>query len=564
MVSNSQDEKPLSDTLSSLWNNFINTSPNSSQSARDDESLFKSDSDTQANAENTDIGIDMVKPEVQDDGSIGIVPATRNLGTASAVVSPVIAKTGSTEGTLLTRKGDPIESLRSLPITNNEKSNSSERPRSSLLSMASASTSNWLNPIKPEKVLEMLFESWAGSATQDLTTNRGRYQANLAPLSLPITFRNYNDFQSRCGIVYEMRYDIQAILEWKNPSGTLSYLIVYSFACLHPRLFILCPFVYLLLGIMAPAYIAVHPGPRSGSLADMHSMPFSGPPLHDPVIPKPVSQFSPEFLANVLDTQYAIGDAVKLFDKTVDWLSTFAYFTNEEWSSVIYVAILFSTAIIYFSSPFLFTYIQWRYIFLSGGWVAMGTSYLKNVGIHRNMELFLAEFKKSAMEKLPDSTDLSRYFEIKIPRLDVPRNFRFKEESELISKEVQIFEIQKFDVVESCWQQSVFWGSPYAHMKEPCESLPDGQLPNKIESVLPPMDWNFETDAWERDYDPQEWVDNHYLLQSRIFIDHDEKWVYDAEDGQKTNTYRRRRWSRVVTRTSDITPKPSTSLSKTE
>jgi hypothetical protein len=344
--------------------------------------------------------------------------------------------------------------------------------------------------------------------------------------SVPIMSKNFRRLNTRTGIVFETVYYVEDVVSWTRPSETLSILIIYSFICLHPVFLFISPLLFLLFGIMIPAYVVRHP--PTGSSLPGFAVPSQGSPLRDAHVPKPVPEISKEFVLNIVDTQNSMADFADLYDVSVEFLSSFAYFTDECRSSFFYSAILCSCGIIYISAPYVVQYLPWRLLFLLVGWTTLGANHPSIRDIPGRLHVVPDQWTNNAMAKINQVADTE---------------FSWVETHE--QREVEIFELQKFNFAESFWEPSIYVTDPYVFVRFNIQQAPTfGAM--TLQDVLPPNEWAYITDSWKRDYTPELWVKSR-CLSDLVEIDHSEKWAYDAPSDERIK-FRRRRWVRLCSR----------------
>lgn len=221
-----------------------------------------------------------------------------------------------------------------------------------------------------DKLLDKLVTTALPTASTNISSTDWRAQ-NLKgqpPFSIPIMTRNFRGLTSRTGVAFETIYTVQDILSWKNKWSTVGFWSIYSYLCLNPKLIPPCPFLWLAYHVMLNAYIYRHP--PDTQYTPQNPIPARGPPLEDPVIPKPVPELSREFFYNVVDIQNFMVVYIDTYDLILDFLTKFAFFANNErTSSLVFVILLVTALVTYIVSPWVIWYTPWRFVFLLGGWM---------------------------------------------------------------------------------------------------------------------------------------------------------------------------------------------------
>lgn len=280
-----------------------------------------------------------------------------------------------------------------------------------------------------DKLMEKLVAAALPTSALNLanTQQRAIHMKSNTPFNIPVMGRNFRNMTARTGVIYDSYYAALRIVSWQSPSHTLSVLAIYSLIVLNPRLIPTIPFFFLLTYSMAPAYFYRHPpdptllysnkklstiiaasdyqppqpsedspnpsspnatsptppalpnlatsNPSATDVLIHHNISpviSNGPPLGDPIIPRPVPEISREFYMNMVDTQNAMDIYVQLYDVLLALLRRFAFFDGDETtSSLMYVVLIACLFASYYMTPFLLAYMPWKVIFLAVGWGAV-------------------------------------------------------------------------------------------------------------------------------------------------------------------------------------------------
>ncbi|KAG7910989.1 hypothetical protein KL906_001369 [Ogataea polymorpha] len=86
-----------------------------------------------------------------------------------------------------------------------------------------------------------------------------KHRIDQPGLSITRISKNFKTLSSKMDIFFKLEYSVLHIISWDQPPLTLTFLILYSWACLMPYLFLVYPVVYLLAGILIPNYLYRHP-----------------------------------------------------------------------------------------------------------------------------------------------------------------------------------------------------------------------------------------------------------------------------------------------------------------
>jgi hypothetical protein len=261
-------------------------------------------------------------------------------------------------------------------------------------------------------------------------------------------------------------------------------------------------------------------------MPDSCSLPADGEPLHEAVIPKPMQDYSREAFLNMVDIQNSMPEYSHAYDRTVKFLSSFAYFVHEPTSCLTYVTLLIAISLITMIGPAISHLIPWRWCFITVGWITVASCHPANP--------FSRD--KPNRKQSPRLKQLIHVYSDK--------EFGYCGESDI--RPVEVFEIQAFDTLSNCWLRSIFSPGPWLDYRYmPRKPTLTGAA--SINEVLAPSDWTFVGKAWALDLDPDRWLAacgaSHNFVSNSL-----EKWVYDSQDGQDIRLLRRRRWVRNCVR----------------
>lgn len=381
--------------------------------------------------------------------------------------------------------------------------------------------------------------------TQGVITDRLEMQKTRPSLSVPIMSRNFILMNSRLSIPFEIIDEIIKIISWSNPNYTLSMLIIATNLILNPLWLIVSPLVYILYGIMSPAYLQHHPPEES--VLESNPIPSRGLPLVDVIEPKLVPQLSREFVLNLTDLQNHMLLYVVVFD-FLNWLVVeFCYFRNEAVSSFVFLILLNSTVGLSLLLPLVFKFLPVLRLFQLG-MVTFIWSFLILLHPYFREQILTYFYSEDTRLKI---VTLTNKVESKI--MD---ELQYVEEQEI--REVEIFEIQRLDPDTKNWS-FLCYSSDFCSTNTVTRKL---GLPivgsQTLQLVRPPHDWDFvpnighsyQNENWKLDLNPQDWVGSNNAWDV-IEIDEGEKWCYDKPENTKSQL-RRRRWCREVIRSFQV------------
>ncbi|KAI9734609.1 MAG: hypothetical protein M1834_002210 [Cirrosporium novae-zelandiae] len=388
--------------------------------------------------------------------------------------------------------------------------------------------------------------------------------------SLPLMTTNFRRFNARIGVVFVFQYRIIRLLNWHQPTHTLSFLSISTFVILSPHLLPAISLVAFLIFVMVPAFIHRHPPPPSStSNSDPITMYYSlhGPALAPAATVKPVAETSKDFFRNMRDLQNSMGDFSMLHDEIVTRLSPPTNFANEALSSAVFLALTVLVFLVALSAHL----ILWRPLFLLGVWVPI-------LLLHPSIKSLVSSSPVRGSLETHSSTLQSR-FESFIAKDILP-----PDTAEI--REVEIFELQRRRSLvptdpngDGEWEPWLFSSSPYDPLSPAriAGSRPRGA--RFFEDVQPPEGWAWEGKKWVVDLGSKEWVEERMIsgvevetaggrwVSDLALVDEDlevglreegkakgkaKEKKKDWEEGMKgavaLGKWRRRRWVRAVRR----------------
>ncbi|KAI1341371.1 integral peroxisomal membrane peroxin-domain-containing protein [Xylariaceae sp. FL0016] len=320
---------------------------------------------------------------------------------------------------------------------------------------------------------------------------------------------NFRRFNARIGVVFVFQARAIRVLSWKRPTHTLSFLAIYTFMCLDPYLLPMLPLAILLVGVLVPSFVARHPAAEFG-LDSEQAIGYSphGPPLAPALQVKPVKELSRDFFRNMRDLQNCMEDFSQLHDGVVKLLVPRTNFSDEAFSSALFVFLFFGCLFISIASNIL----PWRLIFLALGWAVtcMG---------HPAVQHRLEDAHKThvAPQGEKAATWMQQWVETDVILDSAPE-----------TREVEIFELQRLSSAGE-WEPWLFSASPFDPLS-PARITGDRPKGTRFfEDVLPPAGWEWSEKKWALDLWSREWVEERIITGVEIETE-GERWVYDIYD----------------------------------
>lgn len=421
-----------------------------------------------------------------------------------------------------------------------------------------------------------------------------------APLSLRILSSNMKRLSAKMGAFFKIQYGIIHVITWRKPTKTLSVLVLYTFVCLWPHLVLAFPLLFLLFGMIIPAYLHRHPmdtpellkvKKRGQTLLDffnatdetsvisdmldveddgltfsvgtestdsyhltekpesISSLATKSKDVADELNKKEDSKFvqsQVSMFMNMRDLQNLTTDVLNGLDAAEKASSDTIGFQDERLTTFIFYVVIAATSVV----MFLGKYIPWRAIFIQTGWLVI-------ILCHPKSKKFLVSLKKSKarveeqMEAAHEEKEIEKKEETDPEELNSEAGF---DRHDIIVDDspevrlVEIFELQFRNVLRHEWKH-------YAYTKRFFDQKDSvrlsGKRPHGVDNlgkVFPPPEWKFDfgyASNWRIDKTPEEFMATRSVSQTYLKTKDDENdgWIYDklSEDQDSTVEFRRRR-----------------------
>lgn len=394
-------------------------------------------------------------------------------------------------------------------------------------------------------------------------------RVNKPSLSIKILTSNFKRLSSQMTLLFKIQYGIIHVITWKKPSKTLTALVLYTSICIWPHLALAYPLIFILYGILVPAYLERHPmrtpelikvRKRGQSLWDflnqsnessiaidlMHrnnlgyyddNREFSllGQPTEQEELTdddddeKKVKKNKKDkskyinsqiaLLVNMRDLQNLMTDLLDGIN-TVErfWYQT-ASFQDEKLTTSIFYGIIAAVFCVLFFGKF----IPWKFIFIQLGW---GLILL----CHPNSKKII---NRLGQTRQPRNTAQKEMKQInKSKEISFQKDILVDEAPEC--RTVEIFELNVKDLISGEWKFHLYSDEMFdlADPDRIAAKRPHGV--EKIQSVLAPTDWTFEAglkNKWKVDTFPQKFILERGIKNDTLIVNpHEtEGWIYDAK-----------------------------------
>lgn len=408
-----------------------------------------------------------------------------------------------------------------------------------------------------EKVISMMVPMNITTDQQGKILNdRIEMQKTRPPLSIPIMSKNSIQLNQRLSSVFLLQDNVIKFFNWENPFRTIGVLLIISHVIANPYLITAFPFAFIIFQVLIPHYLIIYPPDNSilNDYIEYNPIP-SEIPLDNYKIPKPVPQFTREFILNLTDLQNHMVIFITAYDFYYWLTSDYFYFKDEALSSSI-LLLFFSGMVLNLLVfpklfPFLISILPIKSILLILVWCITILS-------HPHLRTTILDWVYKEETRLR-FLNIGNKIELYLSKI-----FDKEPEIEPLPMQVEIFELQRYNRRYKTWDLIGFTNnifsinSPYRNM----DLIIDGEIEEDedrirdcfkiskkvlIDNIKPPKNWEFVDKQWTLDLMVHSWVKRN-LIEDLVYIDEDEKWVYDYQQDKRHDIFRRRRWIRDCVR----------------
>ncbi|CEP63130.1 Pex28p LALA0_S07e03048g [Lachancea lanzarotensis] len=369
-------------------------------------------------------------------------------------------------------------------------------------------------------------------------------------LSATILANNLKVLTTKLGAVFELQDSVIRLITWRNPSGTVTMLILVSMICFNPIFLAIIPLLYVLYGIMLPGYMHRHPPHRTAFLSrrtygksllvslasggrkvswhpsdDVQEYEYNVDANPEEYQRAHHIKQSMEFIVNLRDLQNSMSTMVALSKSMEKFVFGTAGFKDEHRSTALFLAGLGTLLILWLISPL----INWSIASTLSIWTLM-------IAIHPKVRSKLARIiKEDQVNRGKKALEKTERYDI---ILDEAPDVRF----------IEIFEIHKRGAIPEDWSFLKFSSTVF----DAQDSFRKAQTPppgvDFLEEIKPPITWAFDNNSnWEIDYNVEGWSCDRGLA---LEVDIEDEYLVDS-------SFKRRRLTRKVLRYANPARKPS-------
>ncbi|AET37832.1 Pex28p Ecym_2076 [Eremothecium cymbalariae DBVPG len=369
------------------------------------------------------------------------------------------------------------------------------------------------------------------------------------PISVVIMSRNLKIMTAKLGLLFEFQDSIIRLITWRNPSGTITALMLFSFICFNPMLLPIISLGYVLFGLMIPGYLHRHPLRRNFYLTKrvygkslLVTVATGGKPSnwqgHDNVLEYDYNNLHTEgedweraqnirqtleFIVNLRDLQNLMTATVLATENLEKFVYGDAGFKNERRSTILFLSGLLALVVLWCMSPF----INWSVTASVGAWAGLLT-------LHPRVLPKLTDFiNEEQIEKGKEVMENVEKYDI---ILDEQPEVRY----------LEVFEIYKQGLTPQQWD----FYTISSHVFDPMDKYRKSQTPppgvTSLEFVTAPSTWCFDKNS--------EWV-----VDKNVEVWANERGLSLAIDGEflVDDAFKRKRLTRKVVRYANPARKPA-------
>ncbi|CAI1732648.1 hypothetical protein SEUBUCD646_0O03160 [Saccharomyces eubayanus] len=373
-----------------------------------------------------------------------------------------------------------------------------------------------ISRLVPEKLPER--EHFSSSATIEHDLDTGR----VPVFSATVLGGNFKKLSKKMGSIFELQDSIVRLLTWRNPTGTVTSLIIFTLICFNPMYLVILPIFRFIYSIIVPGYVLRHPLQRSiyplkrnhgssllydvcyeGKNEYTYGQQFFSKSFMDTLESRnqekdEISELDkrPEntrelkhgmkVLINLRDMQDMTSGTLHVIDTINNFLRKASSFQNEVLSTKRFFTGFLSIAVLKILSPF----VNWSYMFSISAWCLL-------IYMHPRAHPKIIKFFQSGK--------VEREYKNLKRKENQTYNMIFDEKPEI--RYIEIFEIYKKGLLPNDWKFFRFSSSIFDPLDSyrRAQQVPPGT--DSLQDVMPPLGWIFDPNfEWRIDADVETWV----------------------------------------------------------
>ncbi|CUM68259.1 uncharacterized protein PRCAT00005980001 [Priceomyces carsonii] len=407
-----------------------------------------------------------------------------------------------------------------------------------------------------EKIISMVIPMNVEDENKNKIMNeRVAMQKARPPLSMNTMSKNSIHLTQRLSPAFILIDNFINFGNWEDPFFTVGILMITTHLILNPFLLTVAPILLVLSNVLVPHYLLMYPPDTSflNSFFEHNPIPARNK-LYPYKVPKPVPEFSREFILNLTDLQNHMCLYIFAYDFILWLINGYLFFKDESLSNLVFIGltglVVNNLIVLPKLFPFLLTYFPLKLCLIVTIWLSLAI-------LHPKIRSICLDWicNEETRQKF---VDINHKVEVYLKEFIVNNDI-----DEDIEKEVEIFELQKLNHKTKIWELVGFSNDLYPlnsslrTLSNPVDDYEDGESnfsniriarKENVDDIQPPRSWGFVGKKWKIDLDVRGWVMENLILDI-VYIDNDEKWVYDYQPDETSNdVFRRRRWIRMCRR----------------
>lgn len=408
-------------------------------------------------------------------------------------------------------------------------------------------------------------------------------------LSIRKLATNFQKLGKKVGYITDFFASLGDIFTWRRSDRSLAFLLLYTWACIHPQFIIVYPIMYI-LGFMGKKYIERHIIKSKPILITVNDYSDSfnytddglsrlfvtnkyvsedtlfgwlwgtNPAQESPSVNFNKNTLSTEdtieispletndqseddedrasFLQTLKDIQNKTTDILEQIDSWETSFINHCNFLNEKLSAIIYIKVLLASFFIIILGPL----IPWRIIFIASMWSGMILSHPQKKLFFERISKLKTKRNVVSTSKMEQPSKINGEAHQKSQGDGLFSSQQIILDDPICYKLCQIFEIQKQDITNpNKYQSSMYSTSPFTVSNEQRKKRKFPRYTANISEIIAPEGWQFSDNSnWKSDPPEtiQHWISDMSINDS-VFIE--KGWVYDI-----SGEFRRRRFSRQI------------------
>ncbi|CCF58363.1 hypothetical protein KAFR_0E02100 [Kazachstania africana CBS 2517] len=317
-------------------------------------------------------------------------------------------------------------------------------------------------------------------------------------LTATLLANNMKTMTSKLGHMMKFQDSVIRLITWRNPTGTLLSLSLFTFICYYPLLLMILPLILITFGIMVPKYLEKYPirevysitRKSYGSPLLLRLLSVTSPDEKDASLQRDKSaEFrdigsSALVVVNLRDFQNMTSSLIELSEVNAKLVNETLGFEDERHTTVIFLLCIASALLLNLTSPF----VNWSLTLSLSTWLFF---IMHHPQIGPRLDKFIIKIRRLTSNKFIGEV---------IKKFDI-----ILDEKPQINS-VEVFEIYRQGIVPGVWKFFLYSSNCFDPSDEfrRAKHAPPGV--KDLEDVKPPESWLFDPNSeWEIDYNVEKW-----------------------------------------------------------